>query len=144
MTFADERASRRYVLKKIKGSSDRERDLKEPEASRKPSFRWQPPAGTSEPLNIAELNEAVGSLVRTGNQNPPTKLSVLGLSDFPLCGAKDLRARLSISVPAYAGELAFVDTAYGCGALCGQGMSYAFRRTGVRWKLVAFVPTWVS
>jgi hypothetical protein len=53
-------------------------------------------------------------------------------------------APLQLSVPAFAGDAAFVETAYACGTTCGNGNLYALRRREGRWEVVAVADTWIS
>jgi len=54
------------------------------------------------------------------------------------------RASLTLTAPALAGDLAFVETSYVCGGLCGNGWLYAVRRDGAEWRLIAIAFTWIS
>lgn len=53
-------------------------------------------------------------------------------------------APLQLSVPAFAGDTAFVETAYACGTTCGNGSLYALQRREGRWEVVAVADTWIS
>lgn len=144
IAFSAERAQRQYFLKHLNGGRTDQVAREEYESMGRPSYRWHSPADVSKSLHLPELDEAAGRLIRSDDPDPSGPLPIVGISDFSLCGARDARGRLSISTPAYIGDLAFVDTGYGCGPLCGQGMLYAFRRTNEKWQLVAIADTWVS
>lgn len=51
---------------------------------------------------------------------------------------------LSLTAPAFHGDLAFVETSHVCGGLCGYGWIYALRRREDEWTIVAEAMTWVS
>jgi hypothetical protein len=53
-------------------------------------------------------------------------------------------APLQLSVPAFAGDAAFVETAYACGTTCGNGNLYALERREGRWTVVAVADIWIS
>ena len=53
-------------------------------------------------------------------------------------------APLTLSAPAFAGDAAFVETAYACGTTCGNGSLYALQRRDGRWEVVAVADTWIS
>ena len=53
-------------------------------------------------------------------------------------------APLQLSAPAFAGDAAFVETAYACGTTCGNGSLYALQRREGRWVVVAVADVWIS
>jgi hypothetical protein len=53
-------------------------------------------------------------------------------------------AGLQLSAPAFAGDAAFVETAYACGTTCGNGSLYALQRREGRWEVVAVADIWIS
>ena len=53
-------------------------------------------------------------------------------------------APLQLSAPGFAGDTAFVETAYACGTTCGNGSLYALQRREGRWQVVAVADTWIS
>lgn len=53
-------------------------------------------------------------------------------------------APLQLSAPGFAGDTAFVETAYACGTTCGNGNLYALQRREGRWTVVAVADTWIS
>jgi len=53
-------------------------------------------------------------------------------------------APLQLSAPAFAGDTAFVETAYACGTTCGNGSLYALERRDGRWTVVAVGDVWIS
>ena len=53
-------------------------------------------------------------------------------------------APLQLSAPGFAGDTAFVETAYACGTTCGNGSLYALERREGRWAVVAVADIWIS
>lgn len=53
-------------------------------------------------------------------------------------------APLQLSAPGFAGDTAFVETAYACGTTCGNGSLYALQRREGRWTVIAVGDTWIS
>ena len=53
-------------------------------------------------------------------------------------------APLQLSAPAFAGDTAFVETAFACGTTCGNGSLYALQRREGRWTVVAVADVWIS
>lgn len=58
-------------------------------------------------------------------------------------GARDC-GPLTLSAPAFAGDTAFVETAYACGTTCGNGSLYALQRRDGRWEVVGVADIWIS
>ncbi|HEV7659997.1 MAG TPA: hypothetical protein VGO55_09150 [Allosphingosinicella sp.] len=58
-------------------------------------------------------------------------------------GARDC-GPLTLSVPAFAGDAAFIETAYACGTTCGNGSLYALQRREGRWEVVGVADIWIS
>ena len=52
-------------------------------------------------------------------------------------------AMLSFSAPAFAGDAAFVEYAYACGTVCGNGGLYALQRRDGRWTPVGIADIWI-
>jgi len=99
------------------------------------------------PLPLGEtapLTAAVAALI--GQDGPP----VQGMIDPTLLpglfhyGRRAGCSTLQLSTPAIHGDVAFVDTGYVCGALCGFGLLYALRREQATWRIVAVAMLWVS
>ena len=53
-------------------------------------------------------------------------------------------APLQLSAPGFAGDTAFVETAFACGTTCGNGSLYALQRREGRWTVVAVADIWIS
>jgi hypothetical protein len=58
-------------------------------------------------------------------------------------GARDC-GPLTLSAPAFTGDIAFVETAYACGTTCGNGSLYALQRREGRWEVVGVADIWIS
>jgi hypothetical protein len=52
-------------------------------------------------------------------------------------------AMLTLSAPAFAGDAAFVEFAFACGTVCGNGGLYALQRRAGRWELVGIADIWI-
>ena len=52
-------------------------------------------------------------------------------------------AMLTLSTPAFAGDAAFVEFAFACGTVCGNGGLYALQRREGRWDLVGIADIWI-
>ena len=52
-------------------------------------------------------------------------------------------APLTLSAPAFAGDTAFLETAYACGSVCGNGNLYALQRREGRWEVVGIADIWI-
>jgi len=52
-------------------------------------------------------------------------------------------ALITLSAPAFAGETAFIEVAYQCGSVCGNGNLYALERRRDRWEVVGIADTWI-
>jgi len=52
-------------------------------------------------------------------------------------------ARLTFSAPAFAGDAAFVEYAFACGTVCGNGGLYALQRRDGRWAPVGIADIWI-
>jgi hypothetical protein len=96
------------------------------------------------PAQAAELSAATWPLV-VGEPGLAPAIE-LGPIPAPLhadsstgCGAT-----LKLSAAAIAGDLAFVETSYVCGGLCGNGWLYALRHEGGEWRIIAVAFTWIS
>jgi len=52
-------------------------------------------------------------------------------------------AFVTLSAPAFAGDAAFVEFAYACGTVCGNGGLYALQRREGRWAPVGIADIWI-
>jgi len=52
-------------------------------------------------------------------------------------------APLTLSAPVFAADSAFVETAYACGTVCGNGSFYALQRREGRWEVVGIADIWI-
>jgi hypothetical protein len=154
----DEQRSRLKGLEKDVRASGSDRDGLERRraATAHPVHDWvQPPRlprgdwSAQTPLPSSEarlLSEAAGEIIR-GKESSPVidKIDRAWLrSPLPECGKGDGRDFLWLSAPAIRGDIAFVETGFGCGELCGNGLLYALRRESDGWDVVALVDTWIS
>ena len=89
------------------------------------ALRTQAAHNATEP-GIAEVDEAL--------LTPPMRLQDMGSGCAPL----------QLSAPAFAGDAAFVETAFACGTTCGNGSLYALQRREGRWQVVAVADIWIS
>jgi hypothetical protein len=62
---------------------------------------------------------------------------------FQLQGPVGDCAPLTLSAPAFAGDMAFVETAYACGTVCGNGNLYALQRREGRWEVAGIADIWI-
>lgn len=110
------------------------------------AYDWEAGVALDEATD-ARLAGAIASIIKAPPQKQGNASIDRGLVPWSLrnwgrwgfCAAK-----LSLSAPAFHDDLAFVETAYVCGGLCGYGWLYALRREGEDWKIVAIALTWVS
>ena len=76
---------------------------------------------------------------------PTGRLESAWLAGVPFCGAGQARSVLGLSAPVIRGDIAFVQTGYGCSGLCGIGYLYALRRNARGdWAIAGVIWTWVS
>jgi hypothetical protein len=52
-------------------------------------------------------------------------------------------APLTLSAPAFAGDTAFVEFAFACGTVCGNGGLYALQRREGRWETIGIADIWI-
>ncbi len=82
-----------------------------------------------------------------GRAAAPPALSSIDAALVPaplhLQGVRDC-APLTLSAPAFAGDAAFVEFAYACGSVCGNGGLYALERREGRWEVVGVADIWIS
>lgn len=92
------------------------------------------------------LSEAANAVISGEPPAQPTgRLESGWLTGVPFCGAGHARSVLSLSAPVIRGDIAFVETGYGCSGLCGIGYLYALRRNaGGGWAIAGVLWTWVS
>jgi hypothetical protein len=119
-------------------------------------FDWRHPAPLGErgfegapqldPAQARELDDAArGIIAAERSQGGPSAMDLAGIPPS-LRGVGILRrcSTLTLTAPVLVGDLAFVETSYVCGGLCGNGGLYALRRRDGRWRLAAIAFTWVS
>lgn len=80
-----------------------------------------------------------------GRPMPPAR--GIAASDVPsplhLQRPSDDCALLTLSAPVFAGDAAFIEIAYQCGSVCGNGNLYALERRAGRWEIVGIADTWI-
>jgi len=112
-------------------------------AGRRPRRRAEPPPPPPAPLPAA-LAERLNAQ-RT--QAAPDRIAGIDGSVVPaplhLQSANEDCARLTLSAPAFAGDTAFVEVAYVCGSVCGNGSLYALERRDGRWQVVGVADIWI-
>ena len=106
------------------------------------------PDGTAG-LVAPELNERLNRLLAAALGRAPSSAgppidAALTPAPFQLGRTDRHCATLTLSTPAFVEDLAFVETAYVCGGLCGSGTLMALRRREEGWSVIAFLPTWIS
>jgi len=93
-------------------------------------------------------NKELGANLRTAARTPASSpLARIDASLVPaplsLQGPNDDCALITLSAPAFAGDAAFVEYAYACGTVCGNGGLYALQRRENRWELVGIADVWI-
>ncbi len=115
--------------------------------------RWSqavvPPPGFAQTRRLFEQDEeelglaaaraiatqpSAGAYIVIASSRVPERLR----SEDPSC------AELFFTIPAIAGDMAFVETTYSCGSLCAEGWRYALKRREGRWSLFAVSFLWIS
>jgi hypothetical protein len=96
------------------------------------------------PKEAAPLDAAARNLIGR-NSPPPVRVVDPARLPPPFVGNGITRCpTLRISAPESQGDIAFVETGFVCGGLCGGGQLYALRRVGRNWHIVAVALLWVS
>ena len=97
------------------------------------------------PDEVLALSEAARTILR-GRRPPPVamRLDPAWLPGFAFCAAERAGPVLGFSAPIIGDEIAFVETGFTCGRLCGNGLLYALRRGRDGWAIVAVAGTWIS
>ncbi|HTU11251.1 MAG TPA: hypothetical protein VMG08_10185 [Allosphingosinicella sp.] len=99
------------------------------------------------PADLAQRLDALRAEAARGGAAPAVAMVDEALVAPPM-QLQDERDRgcapLQLSAPAFAGDAAFVETAYACGTTCGNGSLYALQRREGRWAVVAVADTWIS
>jgi hypothetical protein len=110
--------------------------------------RAAPPPPPPAPLATAEtgrLNALRAEAARAPSSPTLTEIDPAQIPaplHVPRRGDDDC-AMLTLSAPAFAGDAAFVEIAYACGTVCGNGGLYALQRREGRWELVGIADIWI-
>lgn len=148
-TFEQEKRAIRALQQQMVDAPARAEDIRaQLDRMRNPQRRWLLPAepGVAEapiteesarPLRTAEISligaPAGGAIDLTLN---------LGELPAELQGGGEACNPLFFTAPAVAGEIAFVETTYRCGANCEEGRIYAVVRRDEQWQVGALAPAW--
>ena len=119
-----------------------------PEGQRRRNRERAPPVALPAPLpaDQARQLDALRAEAARGNTAPVIAAVDEALLTPPM-QLQDMSrgcAPLQLSAPGFAGDTAFVETAYACGTTCGNGSLYALQRREGRWQVVAVADTWIS
>lgn len=155
-TALDSARDQRRNLARMIESGRREPALRERhDALGAPSYRWTRPSVAPSaswtdnrslpPAEARALSDAAGAIVR-GDAQPRRveRIDAAWLPDHVFCAGDRAVPAFGLSAPAILGDIAFVETGFTCGDLCGNGLLYALRHSGSGWAIVAVVTTWVS
>lgn len=119
-----------------------------PEGQRRRNRERPPPVVLPAPIpaDSAQRLDALRAEAARSNAAPAVAQVDAALLTPPmqLQGMNNGCAPLQLSAPGFAGDAAFVETAYACGTTCGNGNLYALERREGRWTVVAVADTWIS
>ena len=122
--------------------------LPRPEGQRRRNRERPPPVVLPAPLagDQAQRLDALRAEAARSQAAPAVDQVDAALLTPPmqLQGMNNGCAPLQLSAPGFAGDTAFVETAYACGTTCGNGSLYALQRREGRWQVVAVADTWIS
>lgn len=109
--------------------------------------RAAPPPPAPAPIATAQaerLNALRAEAARTAAAPVLNRVdAALVPAPLSLQGPNDDCALITLSTPAFAGDAAFVEYAYACGTVCGNGGLYALQRRDDRWEPVAIADIWI-
>ena len=119
-----------------------------PEGQRRRNRERPPPVVLPAPIpaDQAQRLDALRAEAARSNAAPAVAEVDQALLTPPM-QLQDMRggcAPLQLSAPGFAGDTAFVETAFACGTTCGNGSLYALQRREGRWVVVAVADTWIS
>ena len=98
------------------------------------------------PAELAQRLDALRAQAAQSNAAPTVSEVDASLLTAPM-QLQDMSrgcAPLQLSAPGFAGDTAFVETAYACGTTCGNGSLYALERREGRWTVIAVADIWIS
>jgi hypothetical protein len=119
----------------------------DPVGGRRNRPRAAPPPPPPAPLATAEADRL--NALRAEAARAPASPALAGIdaaavpAPLRIQQANDDCALITLSAPAFAGDAAFVEFAYACGTVCGNGGLYALRRREGQWQLVAIADIWI-
>lgn len=109
--------------------------------------RAAPPAPRPAPLPAVQAERLNALRAQAAQSHTPPAFTRVDAALVPaplsLQGANDDCAVITLSAPAFAGDAAFVEYAYACGTVCGNGGLYALQRRDNRWEPVAIADIWI-
>lgn len=115
-------------------------------------FEWRQSPGWSGrepgPRLDAETSRLLSAAAERSLRSPPEMASPVAIDPQSRPSALRSDARnchsLRFTAPVILDDIAFVETSYVCGGLCGNGLLHALRRSNGRWAVVGVTLTWVS
>jgi hypothetical protein len=109
--------------------------------------RAAPPPPPPAPLAAAEAERLNALRAEAARAPVSPALASIDAASVPaplrIQGPNDDCALITLSAPAFAGDAAFVEFAYACGTVCGNGGLYALRRREGRWELAGIADIWI-
>lgn len=108
--------------------------------------RAAPPPPPPAPLATAQAERlnALRAQAASGPPSPPARIDPASVpAPLRLQGPDDDCALIALSTPAFAVDAAFVEFAYACGTVCGNGGLYALQRREGRWEIAAIADIWI-
>jgi hypothetical protein len=93
----------------------------------------------AERLNALRIQAASAPPAPAGSRVDPASVP----APLRIQGPNDDCALITLSAPAFAGDAAFVEFAYACGTVCGNGGLYALQRREGRWELAGIADIWI-
>jgi hypothetical protein len=109
--------------------------------------RAAPPPPPPAPLASAEAERLNALRAEAAHAPVSPALASIDAASVPaplrIQGPNDDCALITLSAPAFAGDAAFVEFAYACGTVCGNGGLYALQRREGRWELAGIADIWI-
>jgi hypothetical protein len=109
--------------------------------------RAAPPPPRPAPLDTAQAQQLNALRLQAAHAPAAPALDRIDAELIPaplqLLRPDDDCAQLTLSQPAFAGDAAFVELAYACGTVCGNGNLYALQRRDGRWAVTGIADIWI-